>query len=43
MNIFNKFVKSVKKDDMFILFEIIINDNINVSFSMLTREFLLIF
>ena len=41
MNIFNKFVKSVEEDDMFILFEIVIDNNANVNFSILTREFLL--
>ena len=36
-------MKNVKENDIFILFEIIIDDNANVSFLMLTREFLLIF
>ena len=40
---FNKFIKNIKKNDMFILFEIVIKNNINVSFSILMRELLLIF
>ena len=43
MNIFDKFVKNVEEDDMFTLFEIVIDNNANVNFSMLTRELLLIF
>ena len=42
MNIFNESVKSVKENNIFVLFEIIINNNANVNFSILTRELLLI-
>ena len=40
---FNKFVKSIKKNYILILFKIIIDNNVNVNFSILTRELLLIF
>ena len=36
-------MKSVEKNDIFILFKIVIDNDVNVSFSILTRELLLIF
>ena len=41
MNMFNEFMKSVEEDDMFTLFEIVIDNNTNVNFSILMRELLL--
>ena len=43
MNMFNKFIKSVEENDIFTLFETVIKNNVNISFLILTREFLLIF
>ena len=38
---FDKFMKNIEENDMFILFEIVIDNNANVNFFILTREFLL--
>ena len=40
---FDEFIKNVKKNDIFTLFEIVVNNNVNMNFSILTRELLLIF
>ena len=41
MDMFNKSVKSIEKNDMFTLFKVVVDNNINVNFSILTRELLL--